>query len=147
MKSNQSQSATVLELGDHVIKMLAKNFLDLFQLICNMTEPETPAIIPSARPTKFTEVTTLGNACVTALAKVVKESPNDPEVLVAEIRKNVPEVLQLVVTIIFEKSKLWSIIDKDDNLKFYQDLKFESWVTPDDLNASALAQAKVKCSI
>ena len=57
--------------------------------------------------------------------------------------ENVPEVLQMVIEVTFEKAKIWSVIDKDDNLDYYRNLDYDSWVNPADLNLSELNQAKV----
>ena len=102
--------------------------------------PELPEVIAKARSNKFTTVTTIGNNCVQALQKVVNENP---ERIVAEIKKCIPELLQTVVEVTFERSKLWSVIDRDSNLDYFRSMDYESWVNPGDLNHSELEKAKV----
>ena len=114
----------------------------ILQLRLKMAEiPALPETISKARSNKFTTVTTIGNNCVQALQKVVNENP---EKIVQEIRKCVPELLQTVVEVVFERSKLWSVIDKDSNLEYFRAMDYESWVNPGDLNHSELEKAKVK---
>ena len=102
--------------------------------------PDLPEVIPKSRLKTFTAVTTVGNNCVTALTKVVN---SDAEVIAKEIKKVVPELLQAVLEVTFERSKLWSVIDSDPNLEYYRKLDYNSWVNPGDLNQSELEKAKV----
>ena len=107
-----------------------------------MTEkqPEIAAVIPSSRSDNFATVTKAGNKAAAELTKVVALTP---EKVVETIQKVVPEALQTVVEVIFEKAKLWTVIDTDDNLDYYRNLDYDSWVNPADLNKSELNQAKV----
>ena len=102
--------------------------------------PELPPVIPSQRSDNFQSVTKAGNKAALELAKGLN---GPPDKLVAMIRKYVPEVLQTVIEVTFEKAKIWSMIDKDDNLDYYRNLDYDSWVNPADLNLSELNQAKV----
>ena len=102
--------------------------------------PEIPTTIPSARSDKFSTVTTVGNEAAKVLGKVLDQ---EPTIIVETIRKVMPEVLQKVVEVTFEKANLWSVIDKDHDLKFFASLKYDSWMNPGDLNASDLKQATV----
>ena len=108
-----------------------------------MTEkpPEIPAVIPANRSDNFASVTKAGNKAVSELTKVVALSPDK---IVETIQKTVPEALQMLLEVIFEKSRLWSIVDKEDNLDYYRNLDYDSWVNPADLNKSELNQAKVR---
>ena len=105
-----------------------------------MTDPEIPAVIPSSRSDNFMTVTKAGNKAAAELTKVVALSP---ERIAETIQKTVPEALQTLIEVIFEKSRVWSVIDQDSNLKYYRDLDYDSWVNPADLNNSELNQAKV----
>ena len=102
--------------------------------------PELPETIAKARANKFTTVTTTGNNCVQALQKVAND---DPEKIVTEIRKHVPELLQMVIEVTFERSKLWPVVDRDPNLAYFRNMDYESWLNPGDLNNSELERAKV----
>ena len=106
--------------------------------------PETPALIPQARSDNFNSVTRIGNKCATALTKVVAA---DPETIVATIKKVMPELLQEVVAVTFEKAKLWPVIEKDKDLQWFRDLDYDSWVNPGDLNESEFYKAKVLISL
>ena len=101
---------------------------------------ETPVLMPSARTDKFTAVTTTGNKCVTAL---MNADFNDPTSVAEAIRKNMPEFLQVAVSVVFEKSKLWEVIERDSNLSYFAKLDYDSWCNPGDLNKSELEKAKV----
>ena len=108
-----------------------------------MTEarPEIAKQIASARSDKFSLVTTAGNEAAKALGKCLDQ---DASVIVEAIRKAMPEVLQTVVEVTFEKAKLWSIIDKNPDLKYFTNLDYDAWVNPgDDLNKSEMNQATV----
>ena len=107
-----------------------------------MAEPklETPTILPNARSDKFTNVTNAGNKAATALAKI---DHTDAELVAETIRKVLPEYLQMAVSVVFEKSKLWNVIDKDTNLAYFANLDYDSWCNPGDLNKSELEKAKV----
>ena len=59
------------------------------------------------------------------------------------IRKTMPELLQLVVEVTFEKAKLWDVIERDDNLSYFRSLKVDKWMSPGDLNAAELKEATV----
>ena len=106
--------------------------------------PDLPEVIPKQRAKTFTAVTTVGNNCVTALSKVVNA---DAETIAKEIKKVVPELLQTVLEVTFERSKLWSVIDTDQNLDYYRKLDYNSWVNPGDLNQSELEKAKVRIKL
>ena len=101
---------------------------------------EIPAMLPSARSDKFTSVTNAGNKAVTALAKL---DQTDATLVVDTIRKVLPEYLQTAVSVVFEKSKLWNVIDRDENLAYFANLDYDSWCNPGDLNKSELEKAKV----
>ena len=103
-------------------------------------QPELPAVIPSSRSDNFNTVTKAGNKAVSELTKVALMSPDK---IAETIQKMVPEALQMLLEVIFEKSKLWQIIDSDPNLEYYRNLDYDSWVNPADLNISELNQAKV----
>ena len=103
-------------------------------------QPELPAVIPANRSDNFKKVTEAGNKAVTELTKVATLSPDK---IVEVIQNTVPEALQMLLEVIFEKSKLWQVIDADDNLEYYRNLDYDSWVNPSDLNKSELNQAKV----
>ena len=107
-----------------------------------MTEkqPELPAVIPSSRSDNFKKVTEAGNKAVTELLKV---AASDADKIAEIIQKTVPEALQMLIEVIFEKSKIWQVIDADENLDYYRNLDYDSWVNPSDLNKSELNQAKV----
>ena len=102
--------------------------------------PEIPTVIPTNRSNNFNSVTTAGNKAVTELVKVVN---SDPVKIVDTIKKVVPEVLSTLIEVVFEKSKIWSVVDRDDNLDYYRNLDYDSWINPSDLNNSELKQAKV----
>ena len=103
-------------------------------------QPELPAVIPSSRSDNFNTVTKAGNKAVSELTKVALMSPDK---IAETIQKMVPEALQMLLEVIFEKSKLWQIIDSDPSLEYYRNLDYDSWVNPADLNISELNQAKV----
>ena len=107
-----------------------------------MTEkqPELPAVIPSSRSDNFKKVTEAGNKAVTELLKV---AASDADKIAEIIQKTVPEALQMLIEVIFEKLKIWQVIDADENLDYYRNLDYDSWVNPSDLNKSELNQAKV----
>ena len=102
--------------------------------------PDTLDVIPAARSNKFNSVTTVGNKCVDALAKVADK---DATTIVEAIRKHVPEVLQMALEVVLEKSRIWTAIDREDDLAYFRALDYDSWVNPGDLNQSELNQAKV----
>ena len=102
--------------------------------------PEIPAKIPAARSDKFTSVTKVGNDAVTVLAKAADKGP---EAIVDAIKKSLPLVLQTVVEVTLERAKLWTQIDTVEELRYYSDLDYDSWVNPGDLNSSELKQATV----
>lgn len=102
--------------------------------------PETPTIIPQARSDKFSSVTTIGNKCVTALKEA---NQADPDAMVRKIKEVMPELLQTVVSVTFEKAKLWSVIESNPNLSYYTNMDYDSWMNPGDLNKSDLERAKV----
>ena len=102
--------------------------------------PEIPSTIPANRGSNFNAVTTAGNKAVGELTKVASHGPDK---IADTIKKVVPEVLSTLIEVVFEKSKVWSAIDKDDNLDYYRNLDYDSWVNPSDLNKSELQQAKV----
>ena len=107
-----------------------------------MTEPqpELPAVIPANRSDNFNAVTKIGNKAVSELVKVALLTPDK---IVETIQKMVPEALQMLIEVIFEKAKLWQVIDSDPNLEYYRNLDYDSWINPADLNKSELNQAKV----
>ena len=102
--------------------------------------PETPQTIPSARASNFSHVTTVGNKCVDQLKKVTDQGP---EKIVQVIRQTMPELLMAAIEVTFEKAKLWTVIDRDENLSFYQKLEVDKWMAPGDLNAEELKKATV----
>ena len=101
---------------------------------------ETPTILPNARTDKFTAVTNAGNKAATALAKI---DHTDASLVADTIRKVMPEYLQMAVSVVFEKSKLWTVVDKDSNLAYFANMDYDSWCNPGDLNKSELEKAKV----
>ena len=103
-------------------------------------QPEIASVIANNRSDNFNTVTKAGNKAAAELTKVVALSPDK---IVETIQRTVPEALQTLVEVIFEKAKVWSVIDKDDNLDYYRNLDYDSWVNPADLNKSELNQAKV----
>ena len=108
-----------------------------------MTEvrPEVAKQLPSARSDKFSVVTTAGNEAVKVMTKSLDQ---DATAIVDTIRKVMPEVLQTVVEVTFEKAKLWSVIDKNPDLAYYTNLDYDSWMNPgEDLNKSDMKQATV----
>ena len=107
-----------------------------------MTEkqPEIASVIPSSRSDNFASVTKAGNKAAAELTKVVALTPDK---IVETIQKVVPEALQMLVEVIFEKAKVWTVIDTDANLDYYRNLDYDSWVNPADLNKSEMNQAKV----
>ena len=102
--------------------------------------PEIPTKIPAARSDKFSSVTKVGNEAVTVLAKAADKGP---EAIVAAIQSSLPLVLQTVVEVTLERAKLWSQIDVVEELRYFSDLDYDSWVNPGDLNSSELKQATV----
>ena len=102
--------------------------------------PETPATIPSQRSSNFSHVTSVGNKCVDQLKKVTDQGP---EKIVDIIRRTMPELIQSVIEVTFEKAKLWDVIERDDNLSYFRSLKVDNWMSPGDLNESELKQATV----
>ena len=105
--------------------------------------PETPKILPQARSDKFSTVTTAGNKCAGALKEIAN---SDPDTIVRKIREVMPELLQTVVAVTFEKAKLWNVIETNPNLSYFSDLDYDSWMNPGDLNKSELEKAKVLSS-
>ena len=107
-----------------------------------MTEkqPEIASVIPSSRSDNFASVTKAGNKAAAELTKVVALTPDK---IVETIQKVVPEALQMLVEVIFEKAKVWTVIDTDANLDYYRNLDYDSWVNPADLNKSEMNQVKV----
>ena len=106
------------------------------------TEPAVPEII--VRSNNFNTVTTPGNKVATKLAETAGK---DPETIIQEIKKHVPELLQNLISVLFEKAKLWPIIEKEDDLVFYRKLDFKSWITPPDVDTDEMHQAKVESSL
>ena len=106
----------------------------------DLETPETPSVIPQARSDNFNSVTRIGNKCAIALSKVISA---DVETVISTIRKTLPELLQEVVTVTFEKAKLWPVIESDKDLVWYRDLDYDSWVNPGVLNSSELHKATV----
>ena len=102
--------------------------------------PETPATIPAARSSNFSHVTSVGNKCVDQLKKVVDQGP---ERIREVIMQSMPELLQSVVEVTFEKAKIWSIIERDDHLSFYQNLNVDKWMSPEQQDDIELRQALV----
>ena len=102
--------------------------------------PEIPATIPSKRAHNFSYVTTVGNKCVDQLKKVADQGP---ERIVEVIRHTMPELLMAAIEVTFEKANLWSVIDRDENLSYYQKLSVDKWMAPGDLNAEELQKATV----
>lgn len=102
--------------------------------------PETPALIPQARSDKFTTVTNAGNKCVAALREV---DPDDTLAMVDVIKKVMPDLLQTVVSVTFEKAKIWQVLESNPNLSYYTNLDYDSWVNPGDMNKSDMEKAKV----
>lgn len=108
-----------------------------------MTEdrvPEIPTKIPAQRSSTFSSVTKVGNEAVLVLAKAADKGP---EAIVDAIKSSLPQVLQTVVEVTLERAKLWSQIDTVEDLRYYSDLDYDSWVNPGDLNSSELKQATV----
>ena len=109
-----------------------------------MTEPRVPEVpkqIPAARSDKFSLVTTAGNKAAQAISKVLDQ---DALVITDTIRKAMPEVLQTVVEVTFEKARAWSVIEGNEDLRYYSNLDYDSWMNPGDcLNKSELNQATV----
>ena len=99
-------------------------------------DPETTKI----RSNNFSHVTTVGNKCVQQLSKVVDQGPEE---IVKVVKSVVPELLESVLEVTFEKARLWPVIESDENLTFYQEIDYKSWVSPEDLNAAELHKAKV----
>ena len=102
--------------------------------------PEIATVIPANRSSNFNSVTTAGNK---AVAELIKVAASGPDKIADTIKKVVPEVLSTLIEVVFEKSKIWSAIDRDDNLDYFRNLDYDSWVNPSDLNNSELNQAKV----
>ena len=108
--------------------------------------PDLPPVIATSRPSSFTAVTTVGKRVCDNLAGMVKSNPN-ADLVVQEIKKHVPELLQEVLTVAFEKAKLWPIIERDPDLAHFTKLKFEEFLDPGDFNSSELNRAKVVQSL
>ena len=104
------------------------------------SEPQTPLLLPSARSDKFTNVTNLGNTCAGTLKKV---NQAEPDKVIATIRQVMPELLQTLVSVTFEKAKLWPIIENDENLAHFANLKYDNFFDPGDLNRSEMEKATV----
>ena len=103
-------------------------------------QPQTPLLLPNARSDKFTIVTNLGNTCATALKKV---NQAEPDKVIATIKQVMPELLQTLISVTFEKAKLWSLIESDQNLAHFANLKYDDFFNPGDLNKSELERAQV----
>ena len=104
------------------------------------TQPQTPILLPSARSDKFTNVTNLGNTCAATLKKV---NQAEPDKVIAAIRQVMPELVQTLISVTFEKAKLWDIIESDQNLAHFANLKYDDFFNPGELNQSQLEQATV----
>ena len=102
--------------------------------------PETPTVIPAARSSNFSHVTSVGNKCVDQLKKVVDQGP---EKIREVIMQAMPELLQSVVEVTFEKAKIWPIIERDEHLSFYQNLKVDRWMSPESPDDPELRHALV----
>ena len=109
-----------------------------------MADPKHPEIaktIAAARSDKFSLVTTAGNKAATVISKALDQDAN---AIVESIRKAMPEVLQTVVEVTFEKAKAWAHIEGNENLRYYTNLDYDSWMNPGEcLNRSDLKQATV----
>ena len=111
-----------------------------------MTEarPEIAKQIPSARSSNFSLVTTAGNDAAKVMSKVLDQ---DALTIVDTIKKAMPNLLQTVVEVTFEKAKLWSAIDGNPDLQYYTNLDYDAWMNPgENLNQSDLKQATVSGS-
>ena len=104
------------------------------------SKPETPTLLSQARTDKFSAVTTAGNKAAAAL---MKADQTNPAQMAEIIKKAMPEYLQIAVSVVFEKAKIWETIEKDDNLAFYANLKYDAWCNAGDLNKSEFEKAKV----
>ena len=108
------------------------------------SRPEVAKQIPSARSSNFSLVTTAGNEAAKVMSKALDQ---DALTIVDAIKKAMPNLLQTVVEVTFEKAKLWSAIDNNPDLQYYTNLDYDSWMNPGDtLNKSDLKQATVSGS-
>ena len=102
--------------------------------------PETGKLLPQARTGNFSVVTTAGNKCAAALKEIAQA---EPDTVVRKIRQVMPELLQLTVSVTFEKAKIWNLVETDPNLSYFANMDYDSWMNPGDLNKSELEKAKV----
>ena len=79
------------------------------------------------RSDNFKTVTTVGNRAVAALARAAKNS--DPDEIIGEIPKVLPEAIQELVNVTFEKAGLSKMIEEDENFEFYRNLPWLEWLT------------------
>ena len=121
---------------------LSQKIFERKHSVPKMTEPksETPVLLSQARTDKFTAVTNAGNKAATALAKI---DQNYASLVADAIKKFMPEYLQIAVSVVFEKTKLWKVIESDKNLAYFANMDYDSWCNPGDLNKSELEKAKV----
>ena len=102
--------------------------------------PETLPILPSARTANFNNVTALGNKCAAQLARV---GTDDTAALANKIKEVMPELMQMVVSVVFEKAKIWPTIETDPHLQYFNNMHYDAWLNPGDLNAAEIEKAKV----
>ena len=120
------------------VGILQIQFIYCFSI--EMSQPEIPTKIPAQRSGNFSSVTKIGNEAVAALSKVLD---SDTDTIIKTLRSVMPQVLQMAVEVTFERAKFWPLVDTNQDLRFYSELKYDKWMNPDDPNASELKQATV----
>lgn len=110
-----------------------------------MKAAETPVAhtIPRARSDKFNCVTNVGTKCCTQLTQLLKKDPTADE-LADGIRTHVPEVLQTLIEVIFQKTGIWDRVDKEDELAWFRDMKYDTWVNPIHIDQDEIDRQQVK---
>ena len=100
----------------------------------------TATLLAQARSDNFTNVTNAGKKCAASLKEMINAGPEE---MVKEIRKVMPSLLQTLISVTFEKAKIWPTLESNPSLSYYTNLDFDSWMNPGDLNKSQLEKAQV----